>query len=484
MRKSILLILFSVCIFTTGYSQRIVKSAIDQYPSYNDANFNAAYEYAFDRTFKLSDGSIVTISTKQYDFSITKWSKDLAVLDKTEIEQTKKEIIYHSFMLDDVIYLFSYGKSEDNKRVHYYYQMSCKDKISIEIKNNNIDGYVVLNKDQYVYMMNADNSGMIRVDIQTLQSQKIAIPVLNTSSKEMDYEVVDGYVVLTYRTENTAKGKEPSNSVIETFIVEAKTSKVNKMSIDFLFDKTKLNDFDVAANNDSIYFITYSNEEKHTIIDYKIIGYDFSSNKSFLQKSSSLEFTKKFYHRFLLTLFFNVDPNTGNIILILDRFHTIARHTSMIRPTGSAGFGNVGVPMGGGFSRTTVYTGHLQKQHIDYPVIYMNPAGDVIHSEYIYWPKSEAIDQTIFSFYPKIIVVDGLVYMFISSFKMIKTTCYVFNSDGTLKDQIILFDKDEIDSNNANSNTITYMGDGLFTFATIPNRFGKTGNYYLIKVYK
>lgn len=481
MKRSILFCVICFLIGTNTYAQRIVKSAIDQYPSYNDAAYNFGYDYAFDRTFKLSDGSIITISAKQYNFSITKWSKDLLVLDKAEIEQTGKQTIYHSFLLNDIIYLFSYENTKDNERLYYYYEMSCSDKIIILDKKNDVNEYVFSNKGQQVFMLNKTRDQIKKIDILTFQSQTIQVPLQNSNWVNFFSDVLDNYAVFTYKTENTAKAKDPSNSAIETVIFEFNTGKINKMSIDFLLDKDKYVNYNIAAKNDSIYFITYSNEEEHLILNYKILGYDFGANSFFMQKSASVTFTKKFYHKCLSTIFFNVDPGTGNIILILNRYQNIQRTTNTIRPTG---MGNgIGTPMGGGQSLYHSFTGFYYKVQIDYPVIYMNPVGDILHVDFIYWPKAEVADQTLACFFPKIMFMDGLLHVFTAQYRMAKMTCWIYNADGTLKEQVLLFEKDAVDSDNVNSSTIHYIGNGSFVFATIPNRFGKTGNYYMFKVH-
>ena len=482
MKKSLIIILLFLCPYIIAFSQRIVKSALDQYPSYNDATYNFGYDYSFDRTFKLSDGSIITISTNQCSLSITKWGKELQVLDKTEIEQSCKQVIYHSFFFNDNVYLFAYEKLKDEERLYYYYEMSCADKLSIQIKKNTINEYVFCNEAQQVCMINADRNRIRKIDIVSFQSETMQLPVQNTGSKIFFHDVKDGYTVFTYKTENTAKSKEPSNSILETFIFECRTFKINKMSIDFLLDKNKSINYEIAVKNDSIYFITYSNEEEHLTLKYKILGYDFSENKSFLEKSASVTFIKKFYHRSLSTMFFSVDPNTGNLILVLNRYQELQRTKNTIMPISIGGYG--GIPINAHYSRYHVFTGYYYKIQMDYPVIYMNPEGNVLNVDFIYWPKQEAEDQTLASFFPKIIFSDGLLYIFTTQYRMSKMTCWIYNMNGTLKEKILLFENDPVDSDNVNSSTIHSIGDGLYVFATIPNRFGKTGNYYMFKVHE
>ncbi len=483
MKKNSLFCLLCFLILSTTYTyaQRILKSAIDAYPSYNDAAYNFGYDYSFERTFKLSDGSIITISPKQYDLSITKWSKDLQVLDKSEIELPNRQVIYHSFLLNDIIYLFSYEKTKEDLRLYYYYEMSCLDKLTIQVKKNDLNEYVFLNMGQQVFTINADRNRIRKIDIGTFHSETVSIPVQNTKSKIFFQDVQDNYAVFTYKTENTAKGKEHSNSIIETFIFECSTFKINKLSIDFLLDKDKYINYDVAVKNDSIYFITYSNAEEHLTVKYKILGYDFSANKFFLEKNSFVTFTKKFYHRSLSTIFFNIDPNTGNLILVLNRYQEFERTKNSIMPISIGGAG--GIPINAHYSWYHTFTGYYYKVQMDYPVIYMNSGGDVLNVDFIYWPKEEVQDQTLACYFPKVQFVDGLLYIFTAQNRMSKMTCWIYNPNGKLKESVLLFEKDTVDSDNVNSSTITDIEDGLFVFATIPNRFGKTGNYYLFKVH-
>lgn len=484
MQKVILFIFVYISIFITGFAQRIIKSAINQYPSFNTNFYHFEHDYKYEHTFVLSDKSIVTLSADQPNFFVTKWSQDLVILDQSESNdiknQTLKESVgaynyinYYSCMINDIIYVFAY-EIKDYKYIYYYYKISCKDKISIEVNNNSINGYVIANQDQYVYMMNTDKSTVQKINIETMQSEKIMIDVQDTAPKLLTYHNVKGYVVLTYRTKSTAEFKDASNSIIETFVFEIKSGKINKISIDFLLDRTALRDFNIAVNNDSIYFVTYSNIQKPVILQYKLLGYDFSLNTFFLQKVSSLEFATKSYYSSLATLFFSIDPKTNNLILILDRG---AGNTSYMWTKDETIF--KGPPVNIEALMPYIY------KHLDYQIIYMNVQGNVLHTEFVYWPKTGGVEsQSNASLYPKILVVDGLIHFFISSYSMGKTTCYVYKNDGTVQDQILLFDKDVRSSDNVNTATVTYVGNDQFVLATIPNQRGKTGSYYMFKLYK
>jgi hypothetical protein len=484
MKKNILFCTILFLMFSNAFAQRIVNSAIGQYSNFrNTLYYNSLYDEIFDRTFELSDGSIVTISNNQYSYYVTKWNKELAVLDKTEIEQTKKQIVYHSYILNDVIYLFSCDLVKDDQYAYYYYEISCKEKLSIAIKNNSINARVIWHDTTYIYMLPEDNSGIQRVDMNTLQTEKVIVPVQNLALRNSTCYADKGYVIFMYEAVNAAKSKTTDNS-IETYVLETRTWKINKLSADFIVDKINVEELDVAVNRDSIYFMTYSNASDHLLLEYKVLAYDFSSNKTFLEKKSSLTLTK-YYHRDLATVFFEVDPNTGNLILILDRYHTVINPTAGVKSSARPIF-SAAVPLGGsGYSAFFELKEEFYKYvQIDYPVIYFNTTGDVLNVSYVYWPKTEMSDRLTESFFPGVLVVDGLVHVFVANPAMDGMTCYVYNTNGTLKDKIILFENDKADKNIVCSSSIFNLSSGEFVFATVPPSIGKTGNYYKFNVYK
>jgi hypothetical protein len=475
----------SLCflIFSNAYSQRIVKSAMNKYSSCFNDYYYFSRDYVFDRTFTLADKSIVAISTNRHNYFVTKWNKNLDILDKAEIVLEAHQYIYYSFIVDDIVYLFSL-QDKDNQRIYSYYTLSFGNKITIQQKFDAFNGYVVLYQNQFIYMLNADNCSIQKVNITTLESERISIPVQNTAKKMIMHVAKNGYILLIYSTYNSAKSKDPSNSVIENFIFEAKTDKVNKVPIDFIFDDQKRNDIDIAINNDSIYFLTYSNKKDHLILDYKILGYDFGSNNTFVSKKSSVILTKDFYHRYLSTSLFSVDPISGNLILVLDRFNYITTPSEKFDPGKPEDYPNA-FPLNGGFNQSYVYYLTTSKVYMDYPIVVLNSKGDVVSIDFMYYPQNLGGAQNTVKIVPKIFFIDGLLYCFVSNFKMTSMNCFIYTLNGVAKDNIRLFkDDDVMDTFIVNTSTIYYIGSGLFVFGTVPDRCGKPGNYYMFKVNK